>query len=86
MTALPPRPAPRKALPDIDPASCTGCGRCVAICPPHVLWLETADPRGFGPKHAHLFSMGDCTGCGLCVTHCPFDAIHMVRHEGRDAD
>lgn len=28
------------ALPVIDPARCTGCGWCVAVCPPHVLSLQ----------------------------------------------
>ena len=28
---------PRKALPEINPDRCTGCGWCVAVCPPHVL-------------------------------------------------
>ena len=28
-----------KALPEIDPDRCTGCGRCVAACEPKVLWL-----------------------------------------------
>ena len=29
-----------KALPTIDPQRCTGCGWCVAVCPPHVLSLQ----------------------------------------------
>ncbi|MBH2019830.1 MAG: 4Fe-4S binding protein [Burkholderiales bacterium] len=24
-------------MPAINPAHCTGCGWCVAVCPPHVL-------------------------------------------------
>jgi ferredoxin len=72
-------PHPAKALPAIDPARCTGCGRCVGLCPPQVLWLETADPRGWGPKQAVLHDAAGCTGCALCAVHCPFDAIGMVR-------
>ena len=72
-------PHPAKALPVIDPARCTGCGRCVGLCPPQVLWLETADPRGWGPKQAVLHDAAGCTGCALCAVHCPFDAIGMVR-------
>ena len=29
-----------KALPTIDPQCCTGCGWCVAVCPPQVLSLQ----------------------------------------------
>lgn len=68
-----------KALPDIHPERCTGCGRCVAICPPHVLWLQAEGPKGWGPKRAVLHDAPGCTGCAKCVVHCPFDAIEM-RH------
>jgi ferredoxin len=65
-------------VPQIDPARCTGCGRCVGACPPHVLWLEAAHPRGWGPKHAVLHNAPACTGCAKCEAVCPFDAIHMA--------
>lgn len=71
---------PAKALPAIDPARCTGCGRCVGLCAPQVLWLETTDPRGWGPKQAALHNPAGCTGCALCAVHCPFDAIQMMRN------
>jgi ferredoxin len=65
---------PRKAaLPLIEPARCTGCGRCVALCPPHVLWLESHQWR----KRAVLHDAGDCTGCAKCAVGCPFGAITM---------
>ena len=68
------RPAAR--LPVVDPDRCTGCGRCVAVCDPRVLSLETQpDWR----KSAVLHARDDCTGCSLCALHCPFDAITMRR-------
>ena len=67
------RPAPR--LPDIDADRCTGCGRCVAVCEPHVLSLETTNWR----KSAVLHDRDDCTGCSLCAVRCPFHAITMTR-------
>lgn len=70
---------PRKALPHIDPDRCTGCGRCVAACPPHVLWLETEKPNGMGDKRAVLHDEPGCTGCAKCDVVCPFEAITMVR-------
>lgn len=69
----------RLALPVIDPDRCTGCGRCVAACPPHVLWLQAERPDGMGDKHAVLHDAPGCDGCAKCVVVCPFDAIAMVR-------
>ncbi|MDP2226332.1 MAG: ferredoxin family protein [Moraxellaceae bacterium] len=72
----------RRALPVINPDRCTGCGRCVAACPPHVLWLATARADGFGDKQAVLHDPDGCTGCALCIAPCPFDAIAMQRKPG----
>lgn len=85
-------PAPRKALPAIDPVRCTGCGWCVGVCPPHVLSLRVQAPAGsdghddgvqaaapaWGRKLSTLHAPGGCTGCALCALRCPFDAIRMV--------
>lgn len=81
---------PAKALPTIDPARCTGCGWCVAVCPPHVLSLKVQGqdkgpgqaPSAWGPKRSQLHDAAGCTGCALCALRCPFDAIRMVRMAG----
>ncbi len=76
----PPLRNPLGLLPDIDPDRCTGCGRCVAICKPHVLWLDR-----FGwDKRAVLHDAAGCTACSLCEERCPFDAIQMKQapHKG----
>ncbi len=73
MNAARPRPAAAR-LPQVDPGRCTGCGRCVAVCPPHVLCLE---PRGW-EKTALLHDAAGCTGCSLCELRCPFGAIAMA--------
>ena len=71
--------APRKALPEIDLQRCTGCGWCVAVCPPQVLSLHIQGEQAFGPKRSALDDAPGCTGCALCAVRCPFDAIRMVR-------
>jgi len=64
--------ARRRGVPTITDR-CTGCGRCVAVCPPHVLWLEA---RGFS-KIAVLHDAAGCTGCSHCALACPFSAVRM---------
>lgn len=66
-----PRRAPR--LPDIDTQRCTGCGRCVAVCDPHLLSLEVVRWK----KFAVLHGPERCTGCSACAVTCPFHAIAM---------
>lgn len=66
-----------KALPAVDPDRCTGCGRCVGACPPHVLSLVVPGAARWGRKHAQLHDAAGCTGCALCFVRCPFDAIRM---------
>lgn len=65
----------RKALPAVNATRCTGCGWCVAACPPHVLSLAVQQ----GKKHALVHDELGCTGCAQCVVRCPFDAIAMLR-------
>lgn len=66
----------RKALPVIHTTRCTGCGWCVAVCPPHVLSLVVVPDW---QKKSTLHDEAGCTGCAKCAVKCPFDAITMVR-------
>lgn len=50
-----------------DPASCTGCGACVSICPKQAITMR-ADGEGF------LYPVVDgekCVECSLCEKRCP---------------
>ena len=49
-TMLPSMTSPRKALPFIDTQRCTGCGWCVAVCPPHVLSLQVLGEGTWGAQ------------------------------------
>jgi ferredoxin len=65
----------RKALPVIHKTRCTGCGWCVAVCPPHVMSLDVENWKKFSQLHDEA----GCTGCAKCAVKCPFDAIEMQR-------
>jgi ferredoxin len=72
---------PHAALPRIDPARCTGCGWCIAACPPHVLSLQVVDWK----KRSVLDDAEGCTGCAQCAVRCPFGAIRMAKTAGAPA-
>ena len=59
--------------PTIDVGRCTGCGRCVAVCDPHLLSLEVVRWK----KSAVLHEPERCTNCNACAATCPFHAIAM---------
>jgi NAD-dependent dihydropyrimidine dehydrogenase PreA subunit len=54
-------------LPIIDPERCTGCGHCVALCPPRAVELRAGK--------AVITRPAACTFCEICETYCPEEAI-----------
>jgi ferredoxin len=51
----------------LDATRCTGCGRCVEVCPHEVFTLVE--------RRAAISSRGDCMQCGACRMNCPEGAI-----------
>jgi Ni,Fe-hydrogenase III small subunit/formate hydrogenlyase subunit 6/NADH:ubiquinone oxidoreductase subunit I len=58
--------------PEVDPAKCTGCGKCVIACPTKALTM--VDRSDEDKRFFHL-SYGGCIFCGLCGPVCPHQAI-----------
>jgi ferredoxin len=66
-------------LPHVDATRCTGCGRCVTVCPVEALGLVSAnDPARPGRKIARLDER-TCLGCGVCVRACPSQGALQLR-------
>jgi DNA-directed RNA polymerase subunit D len=59
-----------KNLPAIDVGECTGCGKCVEVCPRNVLAME--DGR------AKATNILECSLCKLCVDECEAGAIKVT--------
>jgi len=54
---------------ELDRAACTGCGRCVEVCPHQV--FELAE------KLAAISDLDACMECGACAKNCPAAAIRV---------
>jgi formate hydrogenlyase subunit 6/NADH:ubiquinone oxidoreductase subunit I len=59
-----------RELPSLNETLCTGCRRCVDVCP--TLCLEMAGPLPWLPRPE------DCVSCEACVLVCPVAAIQML--------
>lgn len=54
--------------------NCTGCGKCVKICPANNIEIRDGKP----------FFLGSCMGCYACIHKCPEKAINLgKRTEGK---
>ena len=53
----------------IDEAKCTGCGKCVEVCPEKAITID----GGRAVINGQL-----CTNCGTCVSICPAGAIREL--------
>ena len=64
-------------IPEIDQQNCTGCSKCVNVCPVEAIALSSAnDPKKTTRKQATLIE-DRCLGCGLCVRACPENVIKL---------
>ncbi len=60
-------------IPKVNETLCSGCGKCVRICPVEAMTLVSANnPKQTKQKKARL-NPDICLGCGLCVRSCPTD-------------
>lgn len=58
-----------RILPEIDPAACTGCGECVAVCPTGALAIID--------QKAEMAYPDRCEYDGRCEPICPTGAIEL---------
>ena len=53
----------------IDLGKCTGCDKCVEVCPVNAIRIESEK----------AIVSDECVECGLCVNECPNEAISLDR-------
>jgi Na+-translocating ferredoxin:NAD+ oxidoreductase RNF subunit RnfB len=70
-------------LPGIDESTCSGCGKCVDVCPVEAMSIVSAnDPHQPKKRKARLNEV-ICLGCGLCVRTCSSRSIALSPHPKR---
>jgi ferredoxin len=74
---------PAPFLPEVDPASCSGCEKCVRACPVEAMAAVSAnDPKRPKLSVARVDSER-CLGCGVCVPACGTGALALRPRERR---
>jgi formate hydrogenlyase subunit 6/NADH:ubiquinone oxidoreductase subunit I len=70
-------------IPVINDEKCTGCGKCVTLCPVEALTLVAGcDPHNTSKKKAKL-DTNQCLGCGVCLRGCNVNALMLVPRKER---
>jgi ferredoxin len=64
-------------IPCIDSTSCTGCGKCVDVCPVEAMGLVSANDPHEPRKRKARVNEDICLGCGVCVRNCAKNSISL---------
>jgi heterodisulfide reductase subunit A len=57
---------------EVNPARCTGCMDCHAVC-----FYDAIDEDEYMRRKVAKVNPGMCQGCGACVAHCPDGALEI---------
>ncbi|HUJ70441.1 MAG TPA: 4Fe-4S binding protein [Syntrophorhabdales bacterium] len=63
-------------IPIIDGEACTGCGKCMEVCPPRAIVMEDGSAR---------IDEEFCEECGFCAAECKVKAIVIPFPRGADS-
>jgi NAD-dependent dihydropyrimidine dehydrogenase PreA subunit len=53
----------------LESEKCTGCGKCIEVCPHHVFLMKD--------RKLVIADRDSCMECGACVKNCPFQALEV---------
>jgi ferredoxin len=64
-------------IPQIELESCTGCGKCVSVCPVEGMTMVSANDAHHPNRKLAKVDENICLGCGVCVRSCPNGGISL---------
>ena len=68
----------------VDPAACTGCGRCEVRCPVEAISMKAVRVgENRRERRVARVDPGICLGCGVCMASCPTGALTLKRRSKR---
>jgi len=70
-------------MPRIKKEKCTGCGKCVDVCPVEAMTLISANDPNHVKKKIAKVNEEICLGCGVCVKACTEDNIELFSRPER---
>ncbi len=70
-------------MPKIDTVQCTGCGKCLSICPVEAMTLVSSNDSNNKNSRKAKLDEDICLGCGLCVKACKQNHITLESREKR---
>ena len=65
----------------ISKEACTGCGKCVEVCPYDAIKMENDGGKDFA-----VINNSVCKGCGMCLPVCPPDAIELTAYSNKEIE
>jgi ferredoxin len=68
-------------LPFVKEEACTGCGKCVNVCPVEALALVSANDPAKPVRKKAKVDERVCLGCAVCIRTCPTGALKLKTRE-----
>ena len=70
-------------IPEIKEDNCTGCGKCVDVCPVEAMSLVSANAPDKKKKKKARLNVDICLGCGVCRRNCISGGIKLISRPQR---
>ena len=65
-------------MPEVLESSCTGCGRCVQLCPVEAMIMVSANDPHAPKRQVAKLVPERCLGCGVCVRGCNRNSLKLI--------